>query len=55
MVLPGEKLTVVSKKQYFRFHKLKCYIEMMNEKNELVARGFFSGIIKNTDSNIIAL
>lgn len=46
MVLPGEKLTVVSKKQYFRFNKLKCYIEMMNEENELVARGFFSGILK---------
>jgi 3-hydroxyacyl-[acyl-carrier-protein] dehydratase len=47
MVLPGEKVTVVSKKEYFRFNKLKCYIEMMNEKNELVARGFFSGIIKD--------
>lgn len=46
IVLPGEKLTVVSKKQYFRFNKLKCYIEMMNEENELVARGFFSGILK---------
>lgn len=49
IVLPGEKLTVVSKKQYFRFNKLKCYIEMMNEENELVARGFFSGILKNID------
>ena len=28
MVLPGQKVTVVSKKQYFRFGKLKCYIEM---------------------------
>ncbi len=46
IVLPGEKLTVVSKKQYFRFNKLKCYIEMMNVENELVARGFFSGILK---------
>src|SRR5215472_3068365 len=38
VVLPGEKVTVVSKKQYFRFNKLKCYIEMTNEGGELVAR-----------------
>jgi len=49
MVLPGEKVTVVSKKQYFRFNKLKCYIEMMDEKNEMIARGMFSGMIKKTD------
>jgi 3-hydroxyacyl-[acyl-carrier-protein] dehydratase len=49
MVLPGEKVTVVSKKEYFRFNKLKCYIEMMDEKNELIARGMFSGTIKKTD------
>ncbi|MBS1745397.1 MAG: hydroxymyristoyl-ACP dehydratase [Bacteroidetes bacterium] len=49
IVLPGEKLTVVSKKQYFRFNKLKCYIEITNEKAEMVARGFFSGILKNID------
>ncbi len=47
MVLPGEKVTVVSKKQYFRFDKLKCYIEMMNEAGELIARGTFAGIIKS--------
>jgi 3-hydroxyacyl-[acyl-carrier-protein] dehydratase len=46
MVLPGEKVNVVSQKQYFRFHKLKCYVEMTNEQNELVARGTFAGIIK---------
>lgn len=55
MVLPGEKVSVVSKKQYFRFNKLKCYIEMMNEKNELVARGMFSGIIKKMNPNQISL
>ncbi len=49
MVLPGEKVTVVSKKQYFRFNKLKCYIEMMDEKDEMIARGMFSGMIKKTD------
>ena len=51
MVLPGEKVTVVSKKQYFRFNKLKCYIEMMDEAGELVARGMFSGIIKPFSKN----
>lgn len=45
LVLPGEKLKVVSKKQYFRFNKLKCTIEMVNEKSETVARGIFSGMM----------
>jgi len=47
MVLPGEKVTVTSKKLYFRFGKLKCSIEMHNEADELIAKGIFSGIIKN--------
>jgi 3-hydroxyacyl-[acyl-carrier-protein] dehydratase len=47
MVLPGEKVTVTSQKQYFRFGKLKCTVQMHNEKDELVAKGIFSGIIKN--------
>ncbi len=47
MVLPGQKVTVVSKKQYFRFGKLKCYVEMLDSSKELVAKGMFSGIIKN--------
>ena len=47
MVLPGEKVTVSSKKQYFRFGKLKCQVEMHNEVNELVAKGTFSGIIES--------
>ncbi len=46
MVLPGEKVTVISRKQYFRFGKLKCYVEMRNEAEELVAKGMFSGMIK---------
>lgn len=48
MVLPGEKVTVTSKKQYFRFGKLKCMVEMRNESKELVAKGLFSGILKTT-------
>jgi 3-hydroxyacyl-[acyl-carrier-protein] dehydratase len=48
MVLPGEKVIVSSKKQYFRFGKLKCLVEMYNGAAELVAKGIFSGIIKNS-------
>src|SRR5882757_6730952 len=39
MVLPGQKVTVISKKQYFRFGKLKCYVEMINSSGELIANG----------------
>jgi 3-hydroxyacyl-[acyl-carrier-protein] dehydratase len=46
IVLPGQKVTVISKKQYFRFGKLKCYVEMLDGSKELVAKGIFSGIIK---------
>jgi len=49
MVLPGEKVTVISKKQYFRFGKLKCYVEMLNSSEELVARGYFAGVIKKVE------
>jgi len=50
MVLPGQKVTVVSKKQYFRFGKLKCQVEMHDDKGELVAKGMFSGIIKHVNA-----
>ncbi|MHA4810374.1 3-hydroxyacyl-ACP dehydratase FabZ family protein [Flavitalea flava] len=46
MVLPGEKVTVMSRKQYFRFGKLKCQVEMRNPAEELIAKGLFSGFIK---------
>lgn len=49
IVLPGEKVTVVSKKQYFRFGKLKCYVEMWDSSNNLIAKGMFSGIVKRVD------
>ncbi len=45
-VFPGEKVTVISKKEYFRFQKLKCKIEMYNEANELVSRGSIAGMMK---------
>lgn len=45
-VFPGEKVRVVSQKEFFRFHKLKCKVEMYNEANALICRGFISGMIK---------
>ncbi|MFD0749756.1 3-hydroxyacyl-ACP dehydratase FabZ family protein [Mucilaginibacter calamicampi] len=51
MVLPGEKVVVTSKKQYFRFGKLKCAIEMHNTQAQLIAKGIFSGVIKNATVN----
>ena len=44
-VFPNEKVTVISKKEYFRFNKLKCKVKMMNAKNELVCRGTISGML----------
>lgn len=49
IVLPGQKVTVISKKEYFRFRKLKCYVEMLDSSGELVAKGTFSGIIKKVE------
>ena len=51
MVLPGEKVIVTSKKQYFRFGKLKCAVEMRDINSELIAKGVFSGVIKNAAVN----
>lgn len=45
-VYPGEQVTVVSEKDIFRFHKLKCNVKLYNEKGELVCRGKLSGMIK---------
>ncbi|MCY2687041.1 3-hydroxyacyl-ACP dehydratase FabZ family protein [Salinimicrobium sp. TH3] len=45
-VLPGEKVKVVSEKEYFRFNKLKCKVQMFNAEEKLVCRGEISGMIK---------
>ena len=42
----GEKVTVISEKEYFRFHKLKCKVQLLNAENKLVCRGTISGMIK---------
>ena len=44
-VFPGEKVTVVSEKEVFRFNKLKCNVKLFNEKEELVCRGKISGMM----------
>lgn len=46
-VFPSEKVIVISKKEYFRFNKLKCKVEMYNQNAELVCRGTISGMISN--------
>jgi 3-hydroxyacyl-[acyl-carrier-protein] dehydratase len=45
-VLPKERVMVVSEKVYFRFHKLKCNVQLFNEKHDLVCRGTISGMLK---------
>jgi 3-hydroxyacyl-[acyl-carrier-protein] dehydratase len=45
-VRPRERVKVVSKKIYFRFNKLKCKVQLFNEKNELVCKGTISGMLK---------
>ena len=46
-VKPKQRVNVVSEKIYFRFNKLKCKVQLFNEKNELVCKGVISGMLKN--------
>lgn len=48
-VLPGETVFVSSKKVYFRFNKLKCNVELTNQRGELVCKGILAGMIKKMD------
>ena len=45
-VFPSEKVIVKSQKEYFRFNKLKCKVEMFNEIGELVCRGKIAGMMQ---------
>jgi len=45
-VLPNEKVTVKSKKLYFRFHKLKCEVKMYSSEGKLICKGTIAGMIK---------
>lgn len=44
-VYPGEKVRVVSEKEYFRFGKLKCKVKMFNDRNVLICSGEISGMM----------
>ncbi len=44
-VYPGETVTVHSEKQYYRFEKLKCRVQMFDSKNNLVCKGVIAGMI----------
>jgi 3-hydroxyacyl-[acyl-carrier-protein] dehydratase len=44
-VFPNEKVTVNSEKIYFRFNKLKCMVEMKNEKGQVVCKGEIAGMM----------
>lgn len=44
-VYPGEKVTVISEKIYFRFNKLKCKVKMINSNGETVCNGTISGML----------
>lgn len=45
-VFPNEKVRVVSKKLYFRFHKLKCDVKMYDSMGDLVCKGEIAGMIR---------
>lgn len=52
-VFPGEKVTVISEKVYFRLGKLKCNVQMKNEKGEVVCKGIISGMAKPSSTGNI--
>ncbi|WP_422351622.1 3-hydroxyacyl-ACP dehydratase FabZ family protein [Flagellimonas sp.] len=45
-VFPGETVKVTSKKEYFRFNKLKCQVWMFNANGEMVCKGTLAGMFK---------
>ena len=49
-VYPGEKVRVVSEKEYFRFNKLKCAVKMLDSKDEIICKGTISGMIKISEN-----
>jgi 3-hydroxyacyl-[acyl-carrier-protein] dehydratase len=44
-VYPGETVTVISEREYFRFNKLKCKVRMLKETREVVCKGLISGMV----------
>ncbi|OGU77010.1 MAG: hydroxymyristoyl-ACP dehydratase [Ignavibacteria bacterium RBG_16_34_14] len=51
-VFPEEKVKVISEKVYFRLGKLKCNIQMKNEKGEVVCKGLIAGMAKPFSASI---
>ena len=51
-VKPKERVMVVSEKIYFRFNKLKCKVQLFNEKKVLVCKGEISGMFKLMNNEI---
>jgi 3-hydroxyacyl-[acyl-carrier-protein] dehydratase len=49
-VYPGEKVTVHAVKVYFRFKKLNCNVQMLNEKGEVVCKGTIAGMVTAKNS-----
>ncbi|MCW8981462.1 MAG: hydroxymyristoyl-ACP dehydratase [Altibacter sp.] len=49
-VVPGELVTVVSKKIYFRFNKLKCKVQLRDTTGALVCEGVISGMLQKKSS-----
>ncbi len=45
-VFPKETVTVISKKIFARFGKIKCNVIMQNESGEIVCRGVLAGLLK---------
>lgn len=45
-VFPGEMVKVISTKIYFRFHKLKCKVEMFDADENLICKGTIAGMLK---------
>lgn len=43
-VYPDTVVTVVGKKQYFRFGKLKCFVQMTDPTGSIVCEGTIAGI-----------
>ncbi|MDO8550611.1 MAG: FabA/FabZ family ACP-dehydratase [Ignavibacteria bacterium] len=52
-VFPEEKVTVISEKVYFRLGKLKCNVQMKNEKDEVVCKGIISGMVKDFSVGVL--
>ena len=51
-VYPGEKVFVTGTKNYFRFNKLSCKVQMHDAGGELIAKGTISGmLISRTDES----